>query len=199
MYYRNIYIENLWEYNVPIWLALVDFEKAFDSVEHLALWDVLEKQAVPSHYIDLVKHLYAQQAGYVQAGRSSQKFSITRGVKQGDPISALLFIAVMQDLLGTLKSRWEALNARRKNIKIGIKLNHEAILTNLRFADDVILTAQSKEDITKMFFQFSEAAKKYGLDMHYGKTKVMTWDALASGCKSVRVDGKDVAILKERC
>ena len=47
-------------------------------------------------------------------------------------------------------------------------------LANLRFADDVLLVAQSSSDIRKMMIDFRNAAEKYGLTLHPGKTKVMT-------------------------
>ena len=74
-------IEKSQEYNFPIWLALVDFEKAFDSVEHSALWEVLRRQAVPEHYIQILQRLYSKQIATVQAGVRSREFSMQRGVK----------------------------------------------------------------------------------------------------------------------
>ena len=90
-------IEKSWEFSCPLWLGLVNFEKAFDTVEHPALWDVLQRQGVPLHYISLLRSLYKDQSAEVQGRSCSRSFSITRGVKQGDPFSALLFIAIMED------------------------------------------------------------------------------------------------------
>ena len=119
-----------------------------------------------------------------------------RGVKQGDPISALLFIAVMQDLLGDLKIKWASANARRSGTQIGLQIDG-SVLTNLRFADDVILVAQSRADIRKMLTHFATAAERYGLKLHPGKTKVMTWNAEAAGCRSVFIGASEVLVLDE--
>ena len=89
-------IENSREFHFPLWFALVDFEKAFDTVEHEPLWRLLAQQGLPPQYVTLLQRLYANQEASVQAVTRSKSFQITRGVKQGDPISALLFIAVMQ-------------------------------------------------------------------------------------------------------
>ena len=47
------------KWNQPLWVALwvaaLDFKKAFDSVEHDALWKALEEQEVPETYINLLK------------------------------------------------------------------------------------------------------------------------------------------------
>ena len=47
----SLIIERSKEFNFPVWLALVDFEKAFDTIEHGPLWEVLEAKGVPKHYI----------------------------------------------------------------------------------------------------------------------------------------------------
>ena len=110
----SLLVQNSREYNYPLRLALVDFEKAFDSVDHGALWEVLEKQTVPKHYIERLKRLYVGQATCVQAGVRSRVFSIGHGVEHGDPTNALLFIGVMQGLLGSQHSKWDAAKQRRK-------------------------------------------------------------------------------------
>ena len=128
----------------------------------------------------------------------SRTFSLERGVKQGDPISALLFIAVMQACFAKLQLKWQKANSRRQGVKFGIKLQLEGNdLTNLRFADDVILVAQQKSDIGKMLEDLSAIAAEYGLKLHFGKTKVLTWNSLAGTTSSIPVDGRDVSILDE--
>ena len=101
----TLLIERSREYNFPLWFALVDFEKAFDTVEHGILWKTLAEQGVPKHYIVLLERLYSNQMVSVQAGARSRWFSISRGVRQGDLISALLFIAIMQACFGELQSK----------------------------------------------------------------------------------------------
>eukprot|EP00973_Karenia_brevis_P029337 4045647-Karenia_brevis.AAC.1 len=71
-------IERSRESDYPVWMALVDFEKAFDTVEHEALWKVLEDQRVPIHYISLLKSLYQEQVAAVQTDVRSRSFRISR-------------------------------------------------------------------------------------------------------------------------
>ena len=184
----SMLIEKSWEYKCPLWIALVDFEKAFDTVDHIALWQVLVDQGVPRHYIGLLSSLYEGQVAYVQAGAKSRSFRINRGVKQGDPISALLFIAIMQASFSDLQSKWQRLDARRTGVKYGIEFP-QGQPTNLRLADDVILVAQQRSDIRKMLIDLRQTASKYGLKIHMGKTKVMTWSALVNGSSQVSLDG----------
>ena len=47
-------------------------------------------------------------------------------------------------------------------------------LTNLRFADDVMLFATSKEQIRKMLCEFKKGTEKAGLRIHPDKTKILS-------------------------
>ena len=47
-------------------------------------------------------------------------------------------------------------------------------LTNLRFADDVMLFATSKEQLRKMMYEFKKATEKVGLRIHPDKTKILS-------------------------
>ena len=84
-------------------------------------------------------------------------FEIKKGTKQGDPLSSLLFNTVLQYALKDEIQRWQ------KNKGMGIFLSdHDHDLTNLRFADDVLLLASSKEQIRKMMYEFKESTEKVG-------------------------------------
>ena len=191
-------IERSHEYKMPLWIATVDFEKAFDTVEQPSLWNVLLRQGVPSHYVTLLKNLYQDQCAYVCVESKSRDIPIQRGVRQGDPLSALLFIAVMQDLCGSLQERWAKASARRKGHPFGIDVaNDGRFLTNLRFADDVLLVAQSRVDLNKMLVHFSQGAANYGLKVNYEKTKVLTWNYLSMGCPALVVGDCRVEVLAE--
>ena len=191
-------IERSWEFKVPLWIAMVDFEKAFDTVEHEPLWRVLRSNSVPEHYIHLLAVLYSEQKGVVKTDVQSNEFSISRGVKQGDPLSALLFIAIMQDCLGKLEKKWHHANKRRKGDKFGLDISEEGpTLTNLRFADDILLMAQSKQDVRKMLEHLQALSAEYGLKINVEKTKILTWNHLSNSNGSVMVGGQNVEILDE--
>ena len=68
--------EKCLEWNHPLWLGLVDFEKAFDTVEHAALWETLAKQHVPDHYVNILATLYTNQTAYVYTETESKEFPV---------------------------------------------------------------------------------------------------------------------------
>jgi len=191
-------IEKSKEFNIPLWLVLIDYSKAFDSVDHTKLWVVLRDQGVPEEYIVLLQRLYSRQTSYVRTDVSSIAFPINRGVRQGDPISALLFIAVMEHIFARLKTIWRKANMRRTKHFFGIRLSDQCdTLSNLRFADDCVLVAQSKTDAKKMLERFIIISEEYGLSVHADKTKLVTWDRLSKGICSISVQERIFAILSE--
>ena len=64
--------EKLNEQNLDLWIAVVDFEKAFDSVSHESIWEALHLQHVPTEYIEVLQRLYEGQTGQIVADRSSR-------------------------------------------------------------------------------------------------------------------------------
>ena len=161
------------EWRSELWLGLIDFEKAFDTVEHDVLWEVLKDQGLHPDYIDIIKILYDGQTAYVQAGAASRRFPLWGGVKQGDPV-------------------------RRSGQYFGIVIDDpESPLSNLRFADDILLFANSSPDLTKMIAHLRDAAAKYGLKMHLGKTKILSNIPPEERPESLTVGTTSIEVLKE--
>ena len=79
------------EYNVPMWVVSIDLKKAFDRVDHTALFHALRQQMDPE-YVDLLEKLYETQYGNV----GSHRFPISRGVRHNDVLSPILFNAVLE-------------------------------------------------------------------------------------------------------
>ena len=82
------------ESQLPLWVATLDFKKAFDTVSHHALWESLQDQGIHPAYINILTRLYTGQTGSVTTDVPSREFNIQRGTKQGDPLSSLLFSCV---------------------------------------------------------------------------------------------------------
>jgi hypothetical protein len=128
-------VEACSEFTAPLWVCAVDFQKAFDSVEHPAIWKALVDQGVDAHYVQILADLYRQQVGHINLGSIlSKQFHIKRGTKQGDPLSPTLFNAVLEDIVGQIQPKW-----RRKGYGMKFGEGEANILTNLRFADDLLL------------------------------------------------------------
>ena len=81
----------------------------------------------------------------------------------------------MEAVFRSLKQRWNQLNSRRIGQYYGIVIDRpEDPLTNLRFADDVLLISSNRADVAKMIADLQAESSKYGLKLHSGKTSIIT-------------------------
>ena len=88
--------------------AAMDIEKAFDSLNHDFLILTLEKYCFGKNFILWVKLLLRDQESCVtKAGTTTKYFSLGTGTRQGDPISAFLFILALEILFILIKSKAE--------------------------------------------------------------------------------------------
>ena len=77
----------------------IDFNKAFNSVPHGTLWTVLERANFSASTISLIKQLYSfPQDSPIINGRTPHAYLQTRGLRQGCPLSPLLFILYLNSL-----------------------------------------------------------------------------------------------------
>ena len=102
------------------------------------------------------------------AKRESRAFRITRGTKQGDPVSPPLFNAVLEKAMTKIKAKW-----LQKGWGIRVGPYPGDLLQNLRFADDVLLVAKSIKVLKQMLADLSVAAGEVGLELHMGKTNYL--------------------------
>ena len=151
------------EWNVPLWICSLDLRKAFDRVLHQPLFDILRHQNVPDGYLQLVAVLYKGQKGSIDG---KHLFDIQRRVKQGDTLSAMLFNAAIQEAF----VRWKTKLSSEGWL---LKPNCER-LTNVRYADDILLFAKSREELQNMILLLVEELRKIGLELNASKTKVLT-------------------------
>lgn len=87
----------------PFVVDLVDYEKAFDSVEIPNVIDALKEQGVEPVYVNVLQHIYKYAKSYIRLHKDSKRFRMHRGIRQGDTSSLKLFIACL--VFGKL--RWD--------------------------------------------------------------------------------------------
>lgn len=129
-------------------LLSLDLEKAFDMVCHERLWEVMEKFEIPQQFINCVKQLYKNAFSKILVnGFLTQSFKIGRSVRQGCPLSMLLFTLYIEPLIRCLS----------KNVT-GILLSDRFVRV-LAFADDLTLIIRSDaefDSVMEIIDRFSE-------------------------------------------
>ena len=150
---------------------MLDFEKAFDSIEWNFIFKVLAKYNIGKGFIQWIKTLYADPKIRVKNnGWLTEYISVTRSVKQGCPVSALLFIICIEMLSEQIKNDTKINGIKLKSL---INTKRDIVLTTTQFADDIILTLENEESLAralKIINTFTEAA---GPKLNLSKSEIL--------------------------
>ena len=96
----NLYNEK----NLPGLFVFVDFKKEFDSIEWDFLFKTLNKFNFGQEFQQWIKLLYVKPIASVKNnGYFSEEFEVSRGVRQGCPVSSLLFVLCMEVLANSVR------------------------------------------------------------------------------------------------
>lgn len=146
----------------PGLMFMVDFEKAFDRIERDFIYKALDFFGFGDSFKRWISVLYAENAGRViNNGHSCPEFPITRGVKQGCPLSPYIFLLCAEVL--TL------LTNDNNDIK-GISLFGNTI-QSLFYADDtVVFSDGSYASLSATVSAFRLFEQSSGLRVNFGKS-----------------------------
>ena len=106
----------------------------------------------------------------LELGMEQDWFQIRKGVCQGCILSPCLF---------NLYAEYITRNAGMEESQVGIKIAGRNI-SNLRYADDTTLMAESKEELKSFLMKVKEESEKAGLKLNIQKTKIMASVPLTS-------------------
>ena len=161
----------------PVYTAFVDFRKAYDCVQRPVLWKCLESLGVHGHFLDSLKSMYAQVKLQVRSGGAvGMPFESHQGVKQGDPLSPLLF--------GLLIDRVEAF-IEQQLPTVGVHLRDKLIKV-LLYADDLVLLAESARDLQLMLTVLHTFSECTGMVVNTKKSEVVVFNN-SHCCRSGKV------------
>ena len=114
----------------------IDAEKAFDKIQHPFMIKILQKMGKEGTYLNIVKAIYDEPtANIILSGEKLKAFPLSSGIRQGCPLSPLLFNIVLEVLATAIREE--------KEIK-GIQSRKEEVKLSL-FADDMILYIRSAQ------------------------------------------------------
>ena len=145
-------------------IAFLDFEKAFDSIDWRVIEDALCKFNIGERFRTWVKIVYTNITSCVtNCGFSSENFDITRGVRQGCPLSAYLFIVVAELLAIKIRN-----NKGIKGINIG---NMEVKVVQM--ADDTTSFLQDVDSLEETLATLEQFKKYAGLRLNESKSEAI--------------------------
>ncbi|OJT10530.1 Transposon TX1 uncharacterized 149 kDa protein [Trametes pubescens] len=123
-------------------IVALDQEKAYDKISHDYLWRVLDRFGIPESFTGIIKALYGSAVtSVVINGVTSKTYRIYRGVRQGDPLSCLLFDLAIEPLSAMI----------RKSAIRGFNIPNSAVaLKATLFADDTTVYLAESDDFTAL-------------------------------------------------
>ena len=144
----------------------------------------MKEMGIPDHLTCLLRNLYAGQEATIRTGHGTiDWFQIGKGVRQGCILSPCLFNFYAQYIMR---------NAGLEEAQAGVKIAGRNI-NNLRYVDDTILMAESKEELKNLLMKVKEESEKAGLKLNIQKMKIM-----ASGpITSWEIDGETVETVSD--
>jgi hypothetical protein len=166
-------IDKLEEDDIPGLLLLIDFEKAFDTVE----WSFIEKTLQfygfgPSRQ-KWIKAFYCDISSAVtNNGHVSDFFSLGRGGRQSDPLSPYLFILVLELLSAAIKNDPET---------TGVKINDSEYLLSQYPDDSSLILDDNPKSLDQSLFMFNTFSECAGLRVNFDKTEA-TWLGSRRNC-----------------
>lgn len=146
-------------------IIALDQEKAYDKIAHPYLWTVLQKFNFPDHFINIVRSLYEHaETSVLINGFCNPHYQVTRGVRQGDPLSCLLFDLVIEPLAEML---W------RSNIT-GFQapgITYRVVVT--MFADDTTVYLRSTDEFDTLQSILTKWCTASGAKFNISKTEII--------------------------
>ena len=147
-------------------VVFIDFRSAFDCIHWSALWKALEAELVPPKIIRLLQQSYSGSSSQVRIrNEMSEVFAIKTGVRQGDVVSPLLFNIVVDTIMRKVFQNGH-----------GVKFGMDGSVTDLMFADDIVILAEDDTEATNTLHDITQTAQTFGLQINVEKTKILLTD-----------------------
>ena len=144
-----------------LYLAFINFKKAFDSINRKRLIEVLIRFEINPQIINLIVQMYEGDRTTIQLGNMSENIEVTGGIRQGCSISTLLFKLVTFTMIEDLKNQAESYRIRKYEDN------------SLWLADDATIIARDEETLLKTLKILEDTGRRNGLELSEEKTKIM--------------------------
>ena len=131
-------IGNIYWFQKNIYFCFTDCAKAFEYVNHNKLWKILKEMGVPDYLTCFLRKLFVDQEAIVRTGHETiYWFKIGKRTYQGCILSPYLFNLYAEYLMQNAR-----LDESQTEMKIAVRN-----ISNLRYADDTTLMAESEENL----------------------------------------------------
>ncbi|GAU47312.1 hypothetical protein TSUD_283800 [Trifolium subterraneum] len=137
----NEVVDDAQKLHKELLLFKVDFEKAYDSVDWGYLDTIMRQMVFPTLWRKWIRECVSiATASVLVNGSPTDEFPLERGLRQGDPLSPLLFLLAAEGLNVMMQAMIQS------NLFTGYSIRTElpAVVSHLQFADDTLLLGGQK-------------------------------------------------------
>jgi len=175
------------QHGLESYAIFIDLVKAFDTIHHDLLCQILSKYGLPPIIVNNVRKLYNNCKVKIKVGSKFTEIEYTTGVHQGDNISSVLFLFVIQAFLDTLQLKTqpsqfayfpENKNNNSKSQK-GRLLSQNTtakgspfFFNSFFYVDDSFFLFNSRSELHQAIIELDKHFSRFGLIMHLGSNTV---------------------------
>lgn len=183
LFSMKLLIQKCYDQQQSVFVCFIDYQRAFDNVKHDLLLRRLGEIGVEEKNIQIIRQLYWNQTAEIKINNtlSTESFNILKGVRQGCILSPILFNIYVEKIFQL------ALEDETRGIKINGKL-----ITNIRYADDTAILANSIEDLQILLNKLNEVGTAFGLNINIKKTKMMIVSRKDIKDATLSLNGEDI-------
>ena len=149
-------------------MVSLDFHKAFDSITHGYLFQVLRFKNFGPNIVTYIQRLYESATSKILInGNLTKDINLNRGVRQGDPLSLILFSLVIDKLLEDIQLNKEIAGHKLSGLKTEFKCP--------AYADDLTLTLNNDYSYKVAIETINKFSNSSGLKLNHDKTQILNF------------------------
>ena len=162
--------------------AFIDFKQAYDSIPRNALWEHLQRICMPACLLKIIQNLYDADEYVLVDGTKQARVRPSRGVKQGCPLSPLLFSLYINDV-----------DCIARGVSGAVTGVDDVHVTHMLYADDLSLTANQPDHLQMMLDRLSTYAQRKGLIVNTSKSEVVHFNSRGTSVPVFTLGGSQLA------
>ena len=146
-----------------LYLSWLDLRNAFGSIPHSAIFATLTHMGVPEPLINFIRNAYTNATTNIKTNDGlSESIPVRSGVKQGCPLSPILFNLATELILRKVKATAQAERG-------GPSVHHHVPVSVLAYADDLVMIARKPHRLQNLLDAATDAATLLGLEFRPDK------------------------------
>ena len=165
LFILNYCVEASFKKKAPLFVASIDYSKAFDSIKRSRMIEALMMDRVHPLVIEVIANIYQGDSTIINLNNStSEEIPVTSGIRQGCTGSTVLFKIITYIIIQIMQAT-----------SLGFR-NEQFYIPMLFFADDGLILSKSEQEMKTMLKEISNVSKACGLDINKNKSAIIIYN-----------------------